>query len=584
MAETLSDGNTSWIGGMDTSRSPIDIDDLQYAKAVNVIIGTSLGGIRSRFGFQHVHIEFEDRESKTIYEKGHIQGEGYFISNGRIILIVVVDGYVFKLTQTGYATFEAININLNDRNNVILSKAWVIPIPNGCIVNNGFNLPIYITATSQRRTNPSQGEIGIGMMGVYCQNRLFYVDQSQRMIVASDFRNPITIQEYYDTGILGFSAPDADEIITAITKQKTILNYVEGGNLIFSTNRDIYSVDVRDARTTWADLGTNIGKVQETIPGFSAVSSYSFEPFNSNIYFRTAQYGISSIKQSEYQFSQLDALTDQSIEASYFLGRDTDWMLDACYTKSFNERLLTTVGPERTQEGYTYWNGILSFHPAALYQNQQTTPRRFESIFTGVRPWSLTVVKQERSRDILFVNSNDKDGINRLYMMDESIDFDVNYRNDRKEIEGYFETRAYNFKNPFTLKHTNGRFYRLGMTERSIHMNGYARTTLDGEWVGFFERDHLIQRINSNSPFIPKATRAQVRDYVNLPDEKNPCCAKHNSHIAIQYRFEFKGPLNFQHFIVTGTQESYDQTVTKTETEPTIRVYSDLPDYTYSIS
>lgn len=584
MAELLSDGTMSWIGGMDTSRSPIDIDDIQYAKSVNTIIGSGLGGIRCRYGFEHININFSRRFAERTYKTGHIQGEGYFISNGRIILIVVVDGYVFRLTQSGYSSFDAEILNENDRNSFTLSKAWVIPIPNGVIVNNGFNLPIYVTANTQRRTDPNIGEIGIGMMGVYCQNRLFYVDQSQRLIIASDYRDPLTIKEYFDTGIIGFSSPDADEVITAITKQKTILNYVEGGNLIFSTNRDIYSVDVRDTRSAWANQGTPLGKIQETIPGFSAVSSFSFEPFNSNIYFRTAQYGLSSIKQSEFQYTQLDALTDQSIEASYFLNRDTDWMLDTCYTKSFNERLFTTVAPERTQEGYVYWNGILSFHPAAVYQNQQTTPRRFESVFTGVRPWCLTVVKKEGSRDTLFVHSHDRDGINRLYMMDEKIDYDVDYRGKRKEIEGYIETRAYNFKNPFTLKKTSNRFYRLGMTERSISLKGYARTSLDGEWVKFFDRDHLIRRINNNYPFEPKATRAQVRDHVNLPDEIPPCCSRTQQHIAIQYRFEFKGPLNFQHFIVIGNQENYDTTITSTETSPSIRVYSDLPDYTYSIA
>lgn len=585
MAEKLSDGTMSWIGGMDTSRSPIDIDDLQYSKGINTIIGSDHSGIRSRYGFENININFENKNTKRIYETGHIQGEGYFISSGRIILIVVVDGYILKLTQSGYASFDCVNLNLNDRNSVILSKAWVIPIPNGCIVNNGYNLPVYITANTQRRTNPNNGEIGVGFMGVYCQNRLFYVDSSQRLIVASDYRNPITIQEYYDTGIIGFAAPDSDEIITAIAKQKTILNYVEGGNLIFSTNRDIYSVDVRDTRDTWADLSTRIGKVQETIPGFSAVSSYSFEPFNSNIYFRTAQYGICSLRQTEFQFTGVDALTDQSIEAKYFLDRDTDWLLNSCYTKSFNERLLTTVTPERTEEGYTFWNGILSFHPAAVYQNQQTIPRRFESIWTGVQPWCLTVVKRESSRDVLYVHSRDRDGINRLYMMNEQIDYDLNHRGKIVEIKGMFETRAYNFKNPFSIKKINNRFYRLGKIERNVKINVYSRSTDDGEWVLFYDNEHLVDRsMEINGNFAPSDKKGQTREYVNMSEEVKSCCNNSTGHIHYQYRFEFEGPINFKHFVVIATQEPYDATATPRETTEFVSRYSDLPIYTYSIA
>jgi hypothetical protein len=172
----LTDGTVGWIGGMDTSRQPSDIGDAQYSKATNVIIPSSLGGIKSRFGIHCSSIKFEDRNSRKIYEEGNVQGEGWFSVDTRIFLIVIVDGYVFRFKQTASNSFYAELVNINDPNQTSRANAWVITVPNGCIVNNGFDLPIYVTENGSRRTNPSKGEAGIGQMGVYVQHRLFVVD------------------------------------------------------------------------------------------------------------------------------------------------------------------------------------------------------------------------------------------------------------------------------------------------------------------------------------------------------------------------------------------------------------------------
>src|SRR5690606_908786 len=121
----------------------------------------------------------------------------------------------------------------------------------------GFDYPMIVTEDSVRRSNPDQGEIGIGRMGVYLQNRLFYVNQNATQILASDFAQPTKFTREF-TNIFGFACPDSDEKITAIGKQKSILGGVEGGNLIWSSDRDIYSVDVRGTRSEWADLGSSI--------------------------------------------------------------------------------------------------------------------------------------------------------------------------------------------------------------------------------------------------------------------------------------------------------------------------------------
>lgn len=583
-SDIASDGTLSWTGGMDTSRSPEEIAENQYSKACNVIIPSSLGGISCRFGFHCASLEYESRQTENIFRKGSIQGEGYFESNGRIYAIVVIDGYVLKLKKVGQKRYYVTNINFNDRNQQT-SIAWVITIPNGCIVNNGIDYPIHITENSSRRTNPSEGEIGISRMGVYVQNRLFYVDQSGRRVLASDFLQP-TKFTLEGTNIFGFICPDEDEEITAITKQKSILNYAEGGNLIWSSHKDIYSADVRGTRSDWANLQSRVGKTTETVPGFSSCSSNAFESFNSNVYFRSKQYGIANIKQSEYQFVNLDTVSDQAIEASYYLDNDTDWMLDKCYMRSCNNRLFTTVAPVVREDGSVYWNGLLSFHPAANYSNVGNIPRRFESVFTGVRPWCITVIKAASFRDEMLIYSYDNDGVNRLYIMDENTNYDVNEQGSVVEIEGFIETKSYNSKAPFLLKSAESRFYRLNSIDRSLNVAVYSRPEIQGEWVEMWRTKHLVCRtLIEDGVLIPQSHKPQTRSHVSMPEEKfSNCYALGKDYLSMQYRFEFKGPLNLESIILINKYKVFENTVAKQEQECYTIVYDFLPDYNYLIN
>lgn len=579
----LSDGNTSWIGGMDTSRNPSNIGDVQYSKACNVIVPDALGGLRSRFGMHCCQLSFDSKKTRDIYTGGNVQGAGHFTAGGQLYLVCVVDGYVLKFTRIRYNAFFVENLNANNPNNNIISDAWVITLPNACVVNNGFNHPLYITATACRRTIPRKSEIGIGRMGVYLQNRLFYVDQSGKKIIASDAFNPIKITRE-GTNIEGFMCPDAEEVITAIGRQKSILGTVEGGNLIWSSNKDLYSADVRGTRSEWGNLESRVGKATETIPGYSAASSHSFESFNTNMYFRSSQFGICDIKQSEYQFGNLDSTNNQSIEASFYLNNDTPWMLDKCYTRSCNRRLYTTVAPEQNEDGFIYWNGILCMYPSAAFSNVGVVPKRFESVFTGVRPWALTVTND--SKDEMFIHSFDKDGHTRLYVMNEDSDYDLNANGNVIEIQGFFETRTYSFSNPLLPKQIHSRFYSLGTLERSTKIKLFSRASSLGAWSEMWSTEHLICRTRvENGKLIPETHKPQTRSRVNVSEEKfDECDQAGKSVLGIQYRIEFSGPINFDTIAAVAALSDFDKTIHQDETECHTLVYSDRPTFSYSIS
>jgi hypothetical protein len=580
--EPLSDGYVSFLGGMDTSRSPVEIDDVQYARAANLVIPRSRGGIRVRPGFINQYLSYNSANEKKIFENGQIQAEGWFRNGTAMYLVVVVNGIVFRLSRVTASAWHAEAMNLNGPNDPNIKHCWISRIPDGVIINNGVDNPLVLKATSIYRTNPALGEIGPGRAGVYCQNRFFYISGGGNMIKFSDFLNPIGQVEGLLSGVEGFVPPENQDEIIAIGRQKVMLDYVTGGAVVFSTRINIYSIDVRGDIASWRVLNTRVGKVTESITELSACSSYSFEPFGANVYFRSAQFGICDLRQSQYQFNQFDTTINQSIEASYFLDWDTDWMLDRCYTRSWRNRVFTTVSPEQNEDGYVFWNGILSYHPDATHQNRQAAPRRFESVFTGLRVVAMTSAKQSDRHDELFLWSYDEDGINRLYKMDENIDYDINHRGEKIEIKGWIEFRAFNFKSKVAFKESQAAFYQTYNMPRTVKLCFFARTQSSGQWEFVAERQHLIENVNTSAGYFqPENIQPQMRGPVNLPNESFKCNTA--PYLYIQDRIEFTGPIHIDHFVRVANVKVPDRTMPPKE-KLTKLIYGSRDDYSYSIS
>jgi hypothetical protein len=581
--EPLSDGNVTFLGGMDTSRSPVELSEYQYARAANLVIPRSLGGIKVRPGFGFQFLKFDSLASKETFETGQIQAEGWFRNGADAYLVVVVDGLAFRFSRLTASAWEGEALNKNDLNDQSIRDCWISRIPDGVIVNNGKNNPLVIKATTSRRTDPSKGEIGPGRAGVYVQNRFYYISSSGLSIRFSDFLNPLGETEGKLAGVDKFVAPENQDEIIAIGRQKVMLDYVTGGALLFSTRINIYSIDVRGDVPSWRVLNTRVGKVTESITELSACSPYAFEPFGGNVYFRSPQFGICDLRQSQYQFNQFDSTTTQSVEASYFLDNDTDWMLSKCYMRAWKSRLLTTVAPEQNDKGYIFWNGILSSHPDHSAQGREAVPRRFESVFTGVRPVAMTCLKMSGRHDELFIWSYDKDGINRLYAADDRIDYDTNHRGQKIEIEGWLELRAYNFQSKVAFKESQATFYHTYAMPRDVSICFYGRTQSSGQWELIARRNHLIDSIKMTAGhFEPENIHSQVRGPVNLPNENQFKCNS-KTYLYIQDRLEFKGPIHLDSFIRVANVKVPERNMPPEE-KRTRLVYTYRPDYGYSIS
>lgn len=470
------DGYSSFSGGMDSSRGPSIISSNQYVYSVNCILPKESDGIATRKGFRCIAISFSTTREEEIFRTGNFQASGHYTNyKNEEVLVYVIDGYFFELTGNKFKKNARI-LNTNDQNDPNQQHNYITTIPFGVIINDGYSAPFFTNGLENRRSRPSNREIPAGLMGAYIQNRFWFVRPNRREIWSSTIKQPLSLDEAIIDNIYGITCPEEDQRIVAIGKQGTSRRDAISGNLCFATNRDFYSADVRGARTNWGLAGgQGSGFVENTVPGMGAVSHNSFEQLNANIFYRNPVFGLISLNQSLADFSSIDGARPQTIEASLFFDKDTKEFLDSCYTRKYKKSLLTTVAPKH-RNGFVYWNGIIVKTPDPYY-GKQSGDNKFtdivESVFTGIRPWDIQTIGSVEEQ--LVILSYDKDGVNRLYMYDETINHDIRHDGTVSQIESKILTRSFDFNNPLSPKITNNQLYSLSHLNENTNIKWFSR-------------------------------------------------------------------------------------------------------------
>jgi hypothetical protein len=527
------DGNIGFTGGMDTSRAPSLIGRNQYVYSVNMEIPKAKEGIRTRRGFKCIKIKFNSNSEKEIFETGNVQGIGnYFNQSTRSIVIVVsINGYIIELVLQGDGSYVANYANFN--NNPNIKKCHINAVPNGVIISDGESAPIYILGNKKGRVSPSNRGIGPNHGGVYVQNRFWYIDQSKKYVIASTIQDPISLDEGILTNILGFAIPDETEEFVAIGKQRTVSRDATGGNLAMASLTSNYSADVRGSREQWGNQ-SGIGRIENVVNGVGAVSPFSFESANSNIYFRNKDYGFMSTRSAQYQFTNNDSYSPISIESSAFFDNDTKEFLEFAYTKFYNTRIYNTIGPSINENGFVYWNGLLVMSPDIYFSTKDRSEiNRVESVYTGIRPWCMTTSEDTNN---IFIMSYDTDCVNRLYTIDEDIDYDVDYKGKRVNIESKILTRLFDFEAPFISKKSKTQFFFIE-SKRDYNVNVYSRVSPESSFEEVYSSSVKIKTPGGQSLF-PFDTDSRISDKpIIFPDSDEEFFQK-------QDLFIFKGSIN----------------------------------------
>ncbi len=478
--QTKSDGIVDFSGGMDSNTSPSTLQKNQYFCAVNMRLESGKRGISTRQGYREVRLNFKSKKEESMYRNSVIQGCGYYLYGNIIIQLVSCDGYIFELEEVNKWEYNAKYLGF--RNNPTRGKCYVSNIPDGAMIDDGESRSIYAKERSYRRTTRNEIEANYG--GKFIQNRYFYKKQDGFSVGVSSFNQPTSTEESRFNNFSGFQIPD-NNIISALGEQRSLNRDSQGGSLVISSNLNIYSVDVRGPMSGWGNITANssVGVVSGDIYDIGAQSQYSFLSLNGNVYFRSRSLGLVSVQYLQYIFNNQDILESQSRGGDLFFNNDDQFLLDRCYTVKYKNKLYTTVAPDMLGVG-VYWSGMLVCKP------QQKGLITYESLYTGVRPWCLCQPDDIHGEEFLYIHSYDCDGVNRMYILDESSDMDYVIGKKPKEIESKLFTRMMSFDNGFAVKKPNGQSYSISEMPRDVSICIKTRSTDGSSFEKIYETIH----------------------------------------------------------------------------------------------
>jgi hypothetical protein len=576
------DGSTSFSGGMDSSREPSKISPEQCVKLVNCAITDTGDKLAPRPGWRCQNLNFASKFVEGVYANAqNFQGEGWSYNGFTRILLACIDGYILKLVPDGDDSWSVSVLNQDDRSNPNLKSAWFTRVGGDkVIMQDGESNPVLISGESYSRIDSSDTDnIGPGKFGAFVQGRYFYADPSGSIIIASNLREPTLRSEGSITNLYGFTSNDVNDRITAMGRQKHLSLDVNGGSLVWSTDDDLYSADVRGDRTGWS--------ASLVVAESGAVSQNSFENFGSNLYYRSVEKGITSFRQSASQFLSDSDLYSDSVEVDVWLSRDTETMLDRCYTESFKNKLFTTVCPSYHPSGIgVFWNGLIVQNPDPSYNSRNRTPRRFEGLWTGVRPWALTELHGNAGPTQMFCHSYDADGKTRLYRLDESSTHDVDSNGNIREIERIIEFRSFDFGNESTTKEVISNQYGIFNFDRPTQVRSLHRPDYSGPWREFWRVEHKagLKSCECNTlGCYPKQDRPCVVMRNVKDNSLVPGVIPGRKAFDHSYRMEIIGPGELGRFIAEAELHPHSEKVFK-EPKQTPQDWIEPDDFRYQIA
>lgn len=588
----VTDGYVDWSGGMDTARSPASIGKNQIVWSTNCQINKSKSGIGCRPGYRPLNLIFSTKREQEIFKTGDFQGDGYYFTGQEYVILISISGYVFQLRKSGMFTYHADVINLGSQNNPNNRNAYITAVNGAAVVNDSESSPLQVILNAATRVT-GKYRIKPGRAGVYVQNRFFYIDEDGKSVRSSTIRNPFSLEEAYTANIYGFYAPEDEDNLVAVGRLATLNNSIAGGNLAFATNRNIYSVDVRGGMSSWGrlqssvtDLGNiaqqYIGYVQGSLPDLGAVSPFSFESFNANLYFRNITQGIVSLNRAQSQFANSDKYISQSIEANRFLETDAEIFLPQCRTKGYKERIFTTINPFQ-KNNTVLWKGLLSYIPVPYSSSQEgIQPSFFETVYTGLNIHSILNVKYQNKEEDLFLTCVDNNGYNVIYVLDETIDYDINQEGKKVEIERKILTRAFDFTNPLFIKKGESQSYALDNLKRDTRVTIFTRKGDEGQLTQQYDITHKSGNYLNKGKFKVEPFKPQDRDNVACPSDP-ALKGQSNKFYLKQDLIILKGQATLKRWIRSAFIDKPDSFVSQEEKTGIANKFTEEKIYTYSL-
>lgn len=503
-AQLVADGDITFIGGQDASKSPHDVPEGAYFTGINV--SAEKGALRPRWGMQKHKLTFPaggiEKANTTIksfpdlFRTGKFQAIADYSIGTDYYIVIVISGQIFFVNEKTLA-IQHIPLEGEQMNPRSPRINWS-PAGKYLVFYDYPAFPVIIEGSTARRADPDKDEIPVSNIGGYNQNRLIVGNAGNEFTAGDPVGNtatpdaPISFLEFFTPSTTAFlqvfqlSTNYNNDPITAIGFLQVADTSTGIGPLLVATKNAIYSYQTQLPRDQWtAGQFGSILVYNAGIVGPRAITN-----LNSDVIFYSADGEARSLSMSREEQGKWSK-TPISREVQNWLKVHDPSLLQYSFISYFKNKVFLSANPYRTsaigingEHLPDYANGgfvVLEFDNISTLTKE--SPPVWAGLWTGCRPMDM-VVCNERA----FVMSKDEDGINELYELRPDITYDTDGENIRY-IKSKIETRDYDFKSPFndkklhsidfTLEDIKGDFkldvrYRPSQVERYTHWRTFT--------------------------------------------------------------------------------------------------------------
>lgn len=518
MGEQVYDGYLSFQGGQNEGNLPDRIGEDQVKRAINCTFAN--GAIAPRPGYRSVRLMFEDmliegRTIEQVFKTGKFQALApYRAEHTGWILIAIISGIIFRIDPV---TFDSANVTVQSvedgsRLNQFVRRYNWTQAGRFFVIFDYPNSPILIDGDVARRSNIHRMDIVAGVplpkpevfpsvLGLFIGNRLWVTNQVHEFTAGDPVGGinsdaPITFEEvlvqsspfYKQAFSLGF--PNSTNPITALAMLQLPDTSTGIGPLIVSTEDTIFYAPANTTRDKWDT--TTFTTVLIFRSGI--IAQRAGVNMNSDFVYVSrdkAIRAISTTRNAQQRWSNAPI----SKEVSPFLNMGDTELLDTCFASTHLNKIFFGAAPYRVaatslqgdaifDEAHTGLLVLELDNVSSLGTSQYSGAPLVSSsspvwagLWTGLRPMEVTRISQET-----YIMSKDFGNINRLYVLDSDISWDI-FEDKEVDIPARVYTRDMVFGKPFMLKKEQQISYSFANISGQFLFSAARKRSVDSSYI-----------------------------------------------------------------------------------------------------
>lgn len=415
-----------------------------------------------------------------------IDGQNLVLTEIQSSTVIIVENLDAAQAGNAVANGAAVSFVGFSPNNPLKKKNWSVQAENYWILQDNQSYPIIFDGIKAFRSDPSKNQVPVGNVMAYVQGRLAVALPDRMTYSVGDlvfgqsgtlpnngrdailyFTENMYLNEGGDFIARVYGAPSNAGDILAMKAGNQSDTSLGQGPMLVGTPNVVFSVNLPFDRTIWKNLASAL---QTANPIIGPTGQDSTIAINTDIWYRSID-GVRSYITAQRQFNGSWANTPMSNEVDHILDADTAQWLEWGSGVLFDNRLLITVSPQRSANGY-YHRGLVALDFNLVSGMRKQTGPAWEGTWKGLRILKIVSgLVNKKPRCFMYV-LNDTSEIELWELSTED-----KYDNTTERIQWDVEFRGYNCGNNDQFKKL--KTVRLIVSQLSGTLDGSLRYRTD---------------------------------------------------------------------------------------------------------